>query len=138
MPITLKSESTGVDIVINTAPWQDAMALKNAISKELAAAGIDIEIRANKEIDLKKIVSAVFALDASPEVNAALFACLARCTCGGMKITPALFDNQGYRKDYYQMVAACLEENYIPFLQGLPFGFNRILSLIPASVLKSK
>ncbi len=110
--------STGTKVVINVADFEDAVNLKNAVSKQLATAGIKFDIDPQKT-DIGSILGAIMQVDSSPEVNALLWPCLVRCTYGGHKITKQTFEPPDAREDYYDIVLACAKANLTPFFKSL-------------------
>jgi hypothetical protein len=114
---------SGAKVVINVAPWADAKRLKAAIEKEASASGIKFDLKA----DISTIVSTMLSIDSSPVVDAALWPCLARCTRADAKITEATFDKVDAREDYYEIMNACLLENFRPL-------FESLLSVLPESL----
>ena len=119
--IVTKSGST---LAINAAPWEDAKKLKMAIQKQAAMSGIKIE----KDADLSVLLNAALLIDSSEEVDAALYKCLIRCTRDKVKITPSTFDTIEGRKDYYEIVTACIKENLAPL-------FESLLSVLPEQLM---
>lgn len=111
--------TSGAKVMIGVAPFADAIALKNAIAKEVAKAGISLDMDSQKDIDWSSIISAGLSVDASQEVNAIIFKCLGRCTYQGDRITPETFEPVEHRQDYYDIVIACVKENLTPFFKGL-------------------
>lgn len=114
--------ASGADVMITAAPFQDAMALKNAIAKELAKTDLKLDIKKldlNANIDLNAIIGAVLVIDSSEAFNVALQKCLIRCTYNKQKVTYETFEPEAARGDYYEIVAACLKANLQPFFKGL-------------------
>lgn len=116
---------SGAKIVINPAPFEDAINLKNAVEREIVNSRIDPE-KIESSIGLLPIILHV---DGSPEVNAALWPCLIRCTYNAQKITKTTFDDVKARADYYDIVMACWDANNGPLVAGLcsrlsPLGIN--------------
>lgn len=129
---------SGAKAVINVAPFKTAMALKNAITSELAKSGIDLQVLIEKQnqkesdvkVDLKSIISAVLAVDSSPVVYAAIFECLARCSYNDEKITEKTFEADAARGDYYQIVLECVQANLLPFFMALASRLSGLKSLL--------
>lgn len=115
---------SGANIVINIAPWQDAKRLKMAVEIEAGKAGIKI----NTESDVSTLVAAILKIDGSPEVDALLWPCLARCTRNDTKILESTFDDAEARRDYYEIISACMKENFAPLAESL-------FSVLPPAVL---
>lgn len=130
------------NVVINSAPFIEAVALKSAISRTLAKdAKFDIDLKSLKaksakgiDIDFNKFLSAGLSIDGSPEVNAALFVCLARCTYNDVKITEKMFDTtETAQEDYYEILLACAKVNLTPFFKGLVSRLSGIGEKIESS-----
>ena len=97
---------SGVPVVINPASWEDAIALKKALFREMAMGrGMNLP---------------TFLMVASSDaVEVALYKCLARCLYDGQKITKKTFDPIETRQDYPAIAAACGRENLSPLWPGL-------------------
>lgn len=122
---------SGAKVIINEATWQKAMALKNAISKELSEVGIDIDMSTlqaeNKSDALNGLIEPLLKVDSSPEVYKALFECLEYCNYDGEKITEDTFEDLGARQDYYQIMIECIKVNLSPFFKGLLSKFATLM-----------
>ena len=127
---------SGAEISVGVAPFQDAMALKDAVMSTLGEAGIDLETLLDKKGKSKKsileddveetllklsgpILKAFTKLDSSKDLRKCLFKCLERCKYNGEKITLATFEPEEARGDYYSIVTACIKANLYPFFQNL-------------------
>lgn len=110
---------SGVTVVINAAPWRDAKALKAALEKTLAR-----DVNLNTSMDLT--LSTILSIDSSPEIDAAIWPCLARCTRNKIKITEEVFDDLKAREDYYDIAIACIKENLRPLAESL---FSKLTAL---------
>lgn len=127
--------ASGAKVKIDLAPFVDAMALKNAITKTLADGGISFGskgIALDTDIDVGAMLGHIMRLDSSPEVNAAIFKCLERCTYNNFKITHDTFEGADARQDYYDVVTACVKENIAPFFKGLVSKLNGLGAMIPS------
>ena len=109
---------SGAKVIINQAPFRDAMALKNAVVSELAKNKIDIS-SISSDMEVGGILSAILSIDASEVVFDKVMTCLSRCTYNGEKIIENTFEDASARGDYYDVVLACMKENILPFFQGL-------------------
>lgn len=124
--------SSGAKVSIFPADFESAMALKNAVANELSKSNINIEnfdIANLMQQDisvLEPLFKMALAVDSSPSVNEALFACLSKCLYEGQKITKQTFDDVKAREDYYEIVFGCLKENLTPFFKGLVSKFNQL------------
>lgn len=125
----------GADLVIRPASFKDAMALKNAVLKEIAGGDLDLGANIGGAEDIVKVFAKV---DSSEGVQKALMKCLERCTYDKARITEQLFDdNHKAREDYYEIIIACAKENLSPFFKNLLTGLSSIQAIIPES-LKQK
>lgn len=127
MQFTTKS---GSKVVINQASFQEAMALKNAVASEFSKSSVKLDFKGSlteTEFDLADLIKAFFQIDSSEQVQKAVFGCLARCLRNGEKITMDTFENDpDARKDYYEIVIACVKENLSPFFSGLLSEFGKV------------
>lgn len=119
------TSSSGSKIVIDSAPWKDAKALKKAMQKEAAASGEALKLDA----DVGTLLSLFLKVDGSDAVDAALWPCLIRCTRNGEKITEQTFDDPEARKDYYEIVLECAKVNLGPLAENLASKFSAALAL---------
>ena len=115
---------SGAKVEINEAPFEDADALKTAITKEYSGSNISMDYDPKKTISQQNIDVSSFAkiialVDSSTIVKAALDKCLTRCTYNGDSITNAVFEPTEARQDYYPIRIACLKENVLPFFASL-------------------
>lgn len=114
------TSQSGAKVKINIADFEDTMDLQSAILKEAAKADFKIEgMNLSSDVDMSGIIKAAMSVASSKEVREILFRCLVRCTYDGQKITKATFEDAEARKDYYEVVIACLKENLTPFFEGL-------------------
>lgn len=119
---------SGAALVVNSAPFKDAMALKNAIARELSTSGMALDLKA----DISALSSVVLAVDSSDAVYKALLPCLIRCTYNGLKITEATFEDDKAREDYYEIIIECLKVNLSPFFKGLASRLKTLENIFPA------
>lgn len=123
--------ASGARVKMAIAPFQDGMALKNAILSEVARTGIDIDLKdmnLKADIDVSKLMRIWATVDSSQAVNDCLMRCLARCTYNGERVTLATFEDEKAREDYYEVVLEGLKVNLSPFFKGL---FARLQALRP-------
>lgn len=127
------SKVTGNKIIINCATMKEVQRLKQVIFNEIKKSPIGVKLIGNdkslfeKDIDFTGVIdfikNTLIGIDASDEFMDAIWACLQHCTYKSVyKIDEALFDNETVpeaRKDYYEIILACLEENLNPFIQSL-------------------
>lgn len=111
--------NSGVTIKINPAGFEEAVNLRMAITKEISKANFDLSGMSLENVNVAEFAKLACVVDSSKEVNDAVFACLARCTYGGDKITKAVFEDVAAREDYYEIVISCLKVNLSPFFKGL-------------------
>jgi hypothetical protein len=145
---------SGAEVTLSIASFEDAMALKDAVSTELSDIGIDlkgtIEKLSSKGKDFLQsetsevlaemsdpLIRSVMTLDASKDLRKCLFKCLERCKYNGEKITYATFEPESARGDYYSVMIECLKINLLPFFQNLASKLST-LQKITKPVQKSK
>lgn len=123
--------TSGASVRINLAPFKDAMALKNALTKELSNSGIEIgnlEVKDVKNLDKSKIfntlINGLLAIDSSEVIQNQLFKCLVRCTYNNEKITEFTFEKEEARCDFYEIAIECVKANLSPFFQGIISKLN--------------
>jgi len=131
---------SGADVNICVSDFEAAMALKGAVSSELAKVGIDLSsIKLDKDTEVSEVLTpltqAIFTLDSSKEVYEKLFVCLARCTYNREKITKQTFDDVKARVDFYEIMYACFKVNIFPFFEG-PLSKLKTLGISFEKILK--
>jgi hypothetical protein len=117
---------SGAAVVLPSAPWRDAVALKNAIHKEMAQSNIAIDLNA----DISVVVKFVFQVDSSESIYDAIMKCLAKGTYNTVKISEATFEDEKAREDWYDILEGCLKVNYFPFVVGLRSKYNLIFKAL--------
>lgn len=136
----------GARIVINSASFKEATALKKAIEKELLKTNISFDAKSLQEINEKYSMmefiniakNFIFSCETSEEFERVLFDCLKHCTYDNIQIKEQLFDDvPEAREDYYMIIFGCIKENIIPFFKSLPSKLS-ILNPIKGSNQKQK
>lgn len=127
---------SGASVTVAPAPYVDAKRMKKAIQRELGAGshmlqGIKFDTAKPFDMDAAPLLGLLMQVDGSEGFDAALWPCLARCTRNGDKVIESTFDDPEARKDYYEIVIACVKENIGPLAAGL-------LSVLPADMLTQK
>ena len=120
---------SGAKVVVNIAPWGDALALKNSVMRELKAIDLEKLLDAKEDFSISKLLTLAVGIDSSEEVQGNVMRCLQRSSYAGEKITDATFESEKAREDYYEVVIKCLEVNLSPFFKGLASRLNGIASL---------
>lgn len=136
----------GARIVINSASFKEATALKKAIEKELLKTNISFDAKSLQEINDKYSMmefiniakNFIFSCETSDEFERVLFDCLKHCTYDNIQIKEQLFDDvPEAREDYYMIIFECIKENIIPFFKSLPSKLS-ILNPINGKSQKQK
>ena len=136
----------GVRIVINSASFKKATALKKAIEKELLKTNISLDAKSLKDINEKYSMvefiniakKFIFSCETSDEFEKVLFDCLEYCLYDNIPIREQLFDDvPEAREDYYIIIFECIKENILPFFKSLPSKLS-ILNPIKGSNQKQK
>lgn len=104
---------SGAQAIVNVAPWKDAKVLKMVIEREAARRGISLD--ANNE----QVFALVLGISGSPEFDMAVWPCLTRCSLNSEKITENTFDKKEARRDYFEIMLACVKENLGPLVENL-------------------
>lgn len=105
---------SGAKVVINVAPWKDAKFLKQAIERE-----IDMRAGLQPNVTADTFMASILKIDSSELVDKALWPCLIRCTRNDQKIVEETFDSAEARRDYYDIIGACIKENLNPLVESL-------------------
>lgn len=135
-------KNTGNKCIINPAPYKDVVRLKQVIMNELKKTPVGIKLLNRdksffeKELDFTGVVDFVkntlIGIDTSEDFNEAIFKCLSCCTYKKVyRIDEELFDNETVsevRRDYYEILYACVEENLYPFLESLISTWKILIS----------
>ena len=136
----------GARIVINSASFKKATALKKAIEKELLKTNISLDAKSLKDINEKYSMvefinmakNFIFSCETSDEFEKVLFDCLEYCLYDNIPIREQLFDDvPEAREDYYIIIFECIKENIVPFFKSLPSKLS-ILNPIKGSNQKQK
>lgn len=122
---------SGSKVVINVGGFEDTIALKNAIIREASKNGALGSL--NFSSDISKLASLAALVDSSPEVYAAIWPCLSRCTYDGEKITKKTFEPVEARKDFYDIVIECVKVNVTPFFESVLSKFKDFQATLRAS-----
>lgn len=127
--------TSGKKVVINPADTDAFFDLKDKIQKAAADSGIEIKGASDiMDTDVASLVKVVFQVDSDKSVRDALFAALTRSTRDGQKITKDTFDDVDARQDYYEIMKACVEVNYVPFFAPLRSLFAELVTSVFAQV----
>lgn len=121
--------TSGAKVKINPADFEDAMDLQSAIMKEVSKTDFKMDgIDMNNESSFGGLIKVAMSVASSKDVRDIIFKCLVRCTYEGQKITPKTFEDVDARRDYYEIVIACLKENLSPFFEGLLSKLSPLMS----------
>ena len=140
-----KATNTGNKVIINCAPTKDVLRLKEVILREMIKHPLglrlkesqgDIKELLDKEVDMLGVIefikNTILSIDTSQDFLDAVFECLKYCTYKSTyKIDMDLFDNKSVpeaREDYYELIAACIEENLRPFAKSLVSMWKTLIS----------
>lgn len=119
MEIKVKS---GTAVIINPAPFEDALALNNAVGNPVL--GLNVDIKPDFDLDSAANFHYMTVVASQAAVQALVMKCLVRCTYNGQKITQATFEAEGAREDYFEIAVACVRENLAPFVASLFSQFS--------------
>ena len=140
-----KAANTGNKIIINCAPIEDVLKLKEVLLKELTKYPLGLRLKENnleikevlnREIDFVGLIdfikNVIISTDISEDFQEAVFKCLSYCTYKSTyRIDLELFDNKSIpeaREDYYEIIISCIEENLRPFAKSLVSAWKTLTS----------
>lgn len=109
---------SGAKIIINPASFETAQNLWSAVEKIASQENIKVG---------GGMINLVMAIDSFPEFKQALWPCLIRCTRNDIKIEKSTFEDVEVRKEYYEIIAPCVEINISPFVESLISEFDKRL-----------
>lgn len=138
-----KKLTSGAELTLNIASWDEADALQQAVIRELIAVQFDMDLKnlfgddvSSK--DINTIKNAVFQIAQSKAVRAALAPCLERCLYNGQKLTlKDTFNSPSARRDFYPVVWEVMKLNLAPFFADLNL-LSLIGSLLPSGAPRSE
>lgn len=105
---------SGATLKIGVAPFADSKNLYQALLRELR--GVNVA----GEIDFRTLWKDLFCIGfSSPDVDAAMSPCLARCLYDEQKITDATFEPVKCREDYLRVLMEVARDNVDPFAKQL-------------------
>jgi len=98
------------------------MRLFKTLANELKQVDVKLEslnLETLKGSDVNAIKNALFQLLGSDNVERAVADCMARCLYRGVKITPATFEPEDARPDYFPVAWEVVKFNLAPFFKNL-------------------
>jgi hypothetical protein len=121
--VTLKS---GRVLRIQIAPFADASKLRKVVASELLSVNVEVA-KLDLKTDLSRLdpgalntmKNVACRLLSSDPVEAAFFACAARCTIDGAAIKRDTFENEDARGDFLPAAWEEIRANLAPFFEGL-------------------
>lgn len=113
---------SGAKLEVAVAPFETAKALYMALAAQMK----DLKIEFSTEINVNFMKDIACAAVSSKEIESALWACLARCTYNGLKITKDTFEPEESRQDYMTVCFEVAKDNVAPFLKSLFAKFEGI------------
>lgn len=154
--LEFNTENQGAKVIINPAPYKNAVALKNVILKEIIKNPLGLKLKGEgvtaleKEVDISDLLdylkNTIIGIEISDEFNSVIFECLSKCTYNMHRITEDLLDEiPEAREDIYEIKFKCVEENLRPFIKSLAsrwktlapkIGESQALNLILAQMSK--
>ena len=106
---------SGAKISINHASFEAAQKLWSTIQRAAADLNLSFDYLNQPE----SLSNLLLRVDSSEAFREALWPCLIRCTRNDKKIEKSTFNDKEVRKEYYEIIAPCVEENVGPFFAGL-------------------
>jgi len=121
---------SGAPVVINPAPFEDALSLHNAVGNPVW--GIKTDVGDGFSIDNTAQLHFMVSASTKPDVQALVMKCLSRSTYKGQKIDKTTFEAVEAREDYMEVAVACIKENVSPFVNSLFSQFSGVLEAMKA------
>lgn len=120
---------SGAVLKISPSPFATAKALYQSFLREVRG------LKINSKMEMSEIYKDLFCIGfSSPEVEKALWECMARCTYNGgrgdLKIDADTFEPIAAREDYLQVCTEVAKENLMPFTKDLYAEFRRLLAIL--------
>lgn len=128
-PIPLTS---GAQLTLSIASFQEANDLKKAFARELVAVNVNLTTLDMSKLsadEMNSFKNVFFQILGSDAIEAALWKCMRRCRYNERNITPDLFDDEATREDFHQVAWEVMVYNLRPFGKSL-------LSLLAANLPK--
>lgn len=118
---------SGAKVVINQASFEVAQNLWSAVQRSAAEQKLSTEFLKEPE----SLFNLILRIDSSESFKAALWPCLIRCTRNDKKIDRTTFEDKEARKEYYEIINPCVEENIGPFAESLFSELSARLKAMP-------
>lgn len=128
--------SSGRVLHLSLAPFKDARALYQTISREIKNLKLDIKdyltVSAGKDL--------VFTILASEEICDIAMTCAKRCLYGKdkEKVNEELFEGIKEREDYFEVLYFVIIENIKPFTKGLLQKYGGLVNQAKAVLKKGQ
>jgi len=119
--------TTGAMLKVGVASFEDCLALKNIVEKELSKQKIDINKIDLKSTDISAIISPILAVDSSQDFINAFFKVAKKSLYNDEKITRSTFEDESAREDYYFILFEVCKAALLPFFKGLASSFKHII-----------
>ncbi len=124
--------SSGAVLKVQPSPFAVAKDLYQTLLREMQAVPI------SAKTDMASLYKDLFCLGfASPQIEACIWACFARCTyntgTGDLKIDGNTFEPVERRDDYMQVCMEVAKANVLPFAKSLYAEYQRISAMIEKS-----
>jgi hypothetical protein len=112
---------SGAELGLCESDFDVSKALYQSFLSEMRTVGIEM----STEIDANFFKNIVCVALSSPHFEAALYACMGRCTYNKIKIVPkTTFQPRDARGDYFLVCYEVARENIMPFTQDLFAKFS--------------
>lgn len=120
---------SGAELTITLAPYEDALALQDAVLEEVR--GIKFDPKAEIDVNFRKDMFCV--LMSSKKIRAALDPCLKRALYDKKHITKDTFEPVEARQDYISVCMEVAKENILPFLKSLSAEYAQVLESLKSN-----
>lgn len=123
METVSKTLTSGKDLKITIATFEEANALWMAVNKDLKS----VNMASDVEIDPNLIKDLFCTVASSKDIRQAMQPLLRRCLYNGEKIDEKTFDSREAREDYLEIFEMVATENLLPFTKRLVQKYKAII-----------
>lgn len=114
---------SGATLKVTASPFADSKALYQAVLREIR------NVPVSSKMEMSSLYKDLFCIGfSSPEIEACLWKCFARCLYSGQKITEDTFEPIESRDDYMMVCTEVAKENIGPFGKSLYAEYQRALA----------
>lgn len=120
---------SGAKLEITVADFATSKKLYMVVAEEA------LRLRVSSSAEMEAVIKDLLCLAVSSEkIEAAIWACMSRCTYNGVKVTQDTFEPVEAREDYLAALFEVASENIRPFTKSLYARFREELQKLTSSL----